>query len=61
MKPLLHNIISSNQSAFIPGRAFQDNIIIAHEMFHALKLNKSFHDVDVAVNINLNKAYNKLE
>lgn len=37
LKHHLSNIISENQAAFTPGRMISDNIMIAHEMFHALK------------------------
>lgn len=33
----MDGLISENQSAFIGGRQIQDNLIIAQEMFHALK------------------------
>lgn len=33
LRPLLEKCISKNQGAFAPGRAIQDNILIAHEMF----------------------------
>ncbi|KAL6134011.1 hypothetical protein ACLB2K_066244 [Fragaria x ananassa] len=33
LKPLLTKCISKNQGAFAPGRAIQDNVLIAHELF----------------------------
>ncbi|XP_019194754.1 PREDICTED: uncharacterized protein LOC109188565 [Ipomoea nil] len=37
MKPLLENIISDSQSAFLPGRLISDNILIASEVGHYLR------------------------
>lgn len=36
MKPWLHNVITENQSAFIPGRLITDNVLISHELMHSL-------------------------
>lgn len=33
LKPVLEIIISENQSAFIPGRAIYDNVLITHELY----------------------------
>lgn len=38
LKSLLPSMISHNQNAFVPGRQIQDNILLAHESFHYLKL-----------------------
>ena len=40
LKSILPKIISPLQSAFIPSRNIQDNIILAHELLHSCKLKK---------------------
>lgn len=37
LKQFMGILISHNQSAFVGGRLIQDNLIIAHEIFHSLK------------------------
>jgi hypothetical protein len=39
-KPLIHKIISPTQSVFLKGRSIHDNTILAHEVFHTMKLKK---------------------
>ena len=40
IKPFLGKIIIENQSAFVVGRQIHDNIVIAQEVFHYIKLKK---------------------
>ncbi|CAL8992300.1 unnamed protein product, partial [Prunus brigantina] len=61
LQPHMANIISSSQNAFIPGRQIQDNLIIAHEIFHYLKLKKSKKHFDLGVKLDMNKAYDRVE
>ncbi|BFG35167.1 hypothetical protein CerSpe_214410 [Prunus speciosa] len=61
LKPILAEIISPQQSAFIPGRQIQDNILIAHEAFHALKIRKKTKVYQMGLKLDMNKAYDRIE
>lgn len=61
LKKLMGNIISPNQSAFVGGRLIQDNLIIAHEAFHALKRKEKGGKDFMAIKLDMNKAYDRLE
>ncbi|OMO87944.1 reverse transcriptase [Corchorus capsularis] len=61
MKGILTDIITPSQCAFVPQRQIQDNIFIAHEAFHHLKLKKSKKDVEMGLKLDMNKAYDRVE
>lgn len=61
LKGILGGIISPNQSAFVPGRLIQDNILVAYEAFHFLKTHKSGKCSNMAVKLDFNKAYDRVE
>lgn len=60
LKLFLDNIISVNQSAFIPGRLITDNILVAFEMFHHMKNQKSAEGC-LAMKLDMAKAYDRIE
>jgi hypothetical protein len=60
LKPLLSKFISPFQTAFVPGCHIQDNSILSHEMFHSLKSKRGRGGL-MAVNIDMEKAFDKME
>lgn len=61
MKAVLPSIISHNQNAFVPGRQIQDNILLAHESFHYLKLKREGGNHELGLKLDMNKAYDRVE
>ena len=61
LQPLLTDIISETQSAFVPGRAIADNVLITHEVLHYLQTSKAEQRVSMAVKTDMSKAYDRLE
>lgn len=61
LKPFMPSLITENQSAFVSDRQIQDNIIVAHELFHHLKLTRSGHCGAFGLKLDMNKAYDRVE
>lgn len=60
LKPLLQDIISENQTAFIPCRLITDNVLIAHELLYSIYTRKLAW-LFMAVKLDINKAFDKIE
>ena len=60
LRPLLDQLISPVQSAFIPGRSIHENIILTHEVMHKFRKIKGKH-AWVALKLDMEKAYDRLE
>jgi hypothetical protein len=61
IKHVLNDIISPQQSAFLPGRLITDNTLIAYEAFHYLKQAKNRKHGYVGIKQDMAKAYDRIE
>lgn len=61
MRGYMGNLVSYNQSAFVGGRLIQDNLIIAYEAFHALKQKARGGRENMAIKLDMSKAYDRVE
>ncbi|XP_042509237.1 uncharacterized protein LOC122084884 [Macadamia integrifolia] len=61
IKGTLPDIISPQQSAFVPNRIISDAVFMAHELYHYVKHRKSGKKMFLAAKLDMRKAYERLE
>ena len=61
LRPILQELISENQSAFIPGRLISNNSIIAFECIDYIQAKRSLDSPCCAYKLDLSKAYDRVD
>lgn len=61
LKEVLRFVVSEAQSAFVSGRAINDNVIIGHECLHFIKQCLKGKEGFVALKLDMSKAYDRVE
>ena len=61
LRPVLDEIISPYQSAFVPGRLITDNALLAFECLHFIQHEKNPENSFCAYKLNLSKAYDRVD
>lgn len=61
LKRILPKIISLSQSAFVLGRLIVDNVLVAFELIHYMKWKNRGNYAFVALKIDINKVYDKID
>ncbi|XP_024157591.1 uncharacterized protein LOC112165325 [Rosa chinensis] len=61
LKKYLPEIISYTQSAFVPGRNIQDNVIAAFETIHTIRVEKHTASPKMVLKLDISKAYDRVE
>ncbi|XP_042964706.1 uncharacterized protein LOC122298928 [Carya illinoinensis] len=61
LKKVPPEVISKNQSAFIPSRLITDNVMVAYETLHTMKTRQKGRIGSMALKLDISKAYDKIE
>lgn len=60
LKKILPMVISEEQSAFVPGRNIQDNVLVAFELIHYMNRKRQGSEGELALKLDISKAYDRV-
>lgn len=60
LKVFLGDIISQNQSAFVPGRLITDNVLVAYEMSQFISNKRNGQEGFMAIKLDVSRAYDRV-
>ena len=60
LKNLLPHVVSESQSAFQTDKTISDNILVAFEMLHHMKIKKGGMRSFMAMKLDMSKAYDRV-
>lgn len=61
LKTCLGYLISEAQATFVPGRHITDNVLISHELLHAIKSKKECSSAYLAIKTDISTVYDRVE
>jgi hypothetical protein len=61
LKQVLAEIISKQQSAFVPGRLITDNVLVAYKALHTMSTRMKGRKGYMAIKLDMSKAYDRME
>ena len=61
LKQILPSVISTTQSALVPGRLITDNVLVAYELLTLCTLGRKAKKGSLALKLDISKAYDRVE